>query len=664
MTGTIRERAARRPRPPAPAGMSIRMLATAWSIAIPLNEANADAMSERNDGRAARRCGAIGCGDDSVRWRVWAPKAERVGLVLIDGEARREIPMQREEDGYHGHVEAGVSPGRRYAYRLGDGPDRPDPCSLWQPEGVHGPSAVVLPDRFSWHDHDWKGVRREDLAFYELHVGTFTTEGTFEAIIPRLHDLRDLGVTAIEIMPVGQFPGDRNWGYDGVLPYAAQDSYGGPMGLHRLVDACHAAGLAIYLDVVYNHFGPEGCYLGEFGRYFNDRYRTPWGAAVNYDGHGCDAVRDYALDNVRMWLEEFHLDGLRVDAVHAIFDLSARHILRAIAEVAAESGERRGWPALIIGESDLNDPRVLYPHDRGGYGLDAQWSDDFHHAVHAYLTGERLGYYMDFGEVGHVARAFERPFLYAWDYSPHRRRKHGAPADGLSGDRFVVCLQNHDQVGNRASGDRLCTLLDPPVRRLSAGLLLLAPHLPLLFMGEEYGEENPFPFFCSFGDAQLVQSVREGRKKEFEAFAEDGEVPDPQDEGTFASAKLDWSWPEGSQRAGLRRLYRDLLRSRREWPALRDFDRRSARLLPDEKAGPVLELVRGDEASGGAVRAYFNLGDRPAPLPCGVPDGMAALCRSEAPAYGGDRRDDSPALELGPFEFVVFGPPHWRAFPD
>jgi maltooligosyltrehalose trehalohydrolase len=583
---------------------------------------------------------------------------------MIDVAGRREVLMQKEADGYHRHAESGVPAGRRYAYRLGDGPERPDPCSLWQPEGVHGPSAVVLPERFAWGDRDWKGVRREDLVFYELHVGTFSPEGKFEAIIPRLHDLRDLGVTAVEILPVGQFPGDRNWGYDGVFPYAAQESYGGPQGLLRLVDACHAAGLAIFLDVVYNHFGPEGCYLGEFGPYFNDRYRTPWGDAINYDGHGCDAVRDYVLDNVGMWLEEFHFDGLRLDAVHAIFDLGARHILRAIGEAAEAAGSRRGWPAYVVGESDLNDPRVLDPPDRGGYGLDAQWSDDFHHAVHAFLTGERVGYYVDFGEAEHLAGVFERPFLYAWDYSPHRGRKHGAPADGIPGDRFVVCLQNHDQVGNRASGDRLNVLLGSPAeRRLAAGLLLLSPHLPLLFMGEEYGEENPFPFFCSFGDPQLVEAVREGRKKEFDAFARDREVPDPQAEETFASAKLGWSWPEGTQRAALRRLYRDLLAARREWPALRDFERWSAHLRPDERRGPVLELARGDASSGGVLRAVFNLGDRPTPLPGGVPDAMATLFRSEASAYGGDR-EDLPINLLAPFEYAVFGPPSWRAFPD
>ena len=292
----------------------------------------------------------MGFPDGSVLFRVWAPAAQRVGLVLIDGAARREVAMQPEAGGYHRHEEAGVPEGRRYAFRLDGGPERPDPCSLWQPDGVHGPSAVVRPDRFAWTDGGWKGVRREDLVFYELHVGTFTPEGTFDGVIPRLRDLRELGVTAIEIMPVGQFPGTRNWGYDGVLPYAAQNSYGGPHGLQRLVDACHAEGLAVFLDVVYNHFGPEGNYLREFGPYFTDRYKTPWGAAVNYDGPGCDAVRDYVLDNVRMWLEEFHFDGLRLDAVHAIYDLGARHILRAIEEVGrgrrphAGAGRRSSSP--------------------------------------------------------------------------------------------------------------------------------------------------------------------------------------------------------------------------------------------------------------------------------------------------------------------------------
>jgi maltooligosyltrehalose trehalohydrolase len=557
--------------------------------------------------------------------------------------------MEREGRGHFRHTEREVPEGQRYAYRLDGGPERPDPCSLWQPDGVAGPSAVVRPERFSWTDHGWKGVPREDLVFYELHVGTFTGEGTFAAIIPRLPALRDLGITAVELMPVGQFPGTRNWGYDGVLPYAAQASYGGPHGLQRLVDACHAAGLAVFLDVVYNHFGPEGNYLQEFGPYLTDHYKTPWGLAVNYDGPGCDPVRDYVLDNVRMWLEEFHFDGLRLDAVHAVFDRGARPILRAVQEAADGVAARRGFAAHVIAESDLNDPRLLLAPERGGCGLGAQWSDDFHHAVHAYLTGERQGYYADFGQARQLAQVLEEPFLYAGDYSPHRDRKHGARPDGLAGDRFVVCVQNHDQVGNRARGDRLAALLHCPARqRLAASLLLLAPHLPLLFMGEEYGEDNPFPFFCSFSDPQLVHAVREGRRREFADFAWQGEVPDPQAEETFAAARLSWSWPAGTPRAGLRRLYADLLAARREWPALRDFVNRTARLLP-EADGALLELTRGR-----SVTALFNLTGERRVLPGSARSAGEQMFSSESARYGGGRAGDHAADVILPHECLVF----------
>jgi maltooligosyltrehalose trehalohydrolase len=613
-------------------------------------------------GPEVRRCGAVGLGGGSVRWRVWAPRANRVDLVLLDGDRRRPVALEAEGRGHFRRAEPDVPEGQRYFYRLDGGPERPDPCSLWQPDGLPGPSAVVRPDRFPWTDRAWRGVRREDLVFYELHVGTFTPEGTFEAVVPRLAALRELGVTAVELMPVGQFPGRRNWGYDGVLPCAAQDSYGGPRGLQKLVDACHAAGLAVFLDVVYNHLGPEGNYLGEFGPYFTDRYKTPWGPAVNFDGAGSDAVRDFVLDNVRMWLAEFRIDGLRLDAVHAICDSSPRHVLRAIQEAAEEVAARRGFPAHVVAESDLNDPRLLLPPDRGGCGLDAQWSDDFHHAVHVLLTGETQGYYRDFGGPRPVARVLERPFLYAGQYSPHRDRRHGAPTTGLSGDRFVVCVQNHDQVGNRARGDRLGVLLGSPAKqRLSASLLLLSPHLPLLFMGEEYGEEAPFPFFCSFYDTKLVEAVREGRRGEFAAFAWQGEVPDPQAESTFAAARLSWSWPEGTARAGLRRLYADLLAARRRWPALRDFENRTARLVPDVDAGPVLELTRGREPAG-TVRAFFNLDGRPRPLPRGDSEGQRVLFSSEADRYAGGRRSTSALHELQPYECVVFGPPGWETF--
>ncbi len=605
----------------------------------------------------ARHQGALAQPDGSVQWRVWAPKARRVDLVLLDRDQRRTFALTATERNHFELTLSNIPEDQRYWYRLDGGPDRPDPASLWQPDGVDGPSAVVRTDRFPWSDRDWHGLARQDLVFYELHVGTFTPEGTFEAIIPRLPALRELGVTALELMPVAQFPGTRNWGYDGVLPFAVQNSYGGPHGLQRFVDACHAAGLALFLDVVYNHFGPEGCYFAEFGPYFTGRYRTFWGSAINYDDAGSDPVRRFMCDNARMWIEEFHVDGLRLDAVHAIYDLGARHLLQAIKETAEAAAARAGRQVHIVAESDLNDPRLLLPPERGGYGLDAQWSDDFHHAVHGFLTEERQGYYADFGEARDLAGVLREPFLYAGRYSPARDRTHGAPPGDLPGDRFVVCIQNHDQVGNRARGDRLSTLLDPPAQRLAASLLLLSPYLPLLFMGEEYGERHPFLFFCSFCDTNLVQSVREGRKREFEAFSWQGEVPDPQSEDTFAASRLRWSWPEGTPAAGLRRLYADLLAARRQWPALRDFRTRSARLLPDEKTPAVLELVRAGE-----LLVLFNLTDRRQPLFTQPQTGRQVLFASEVERYHGGRKQVASISELLPHECVVFGPAGWTSF--
>jgi maltooligosyltrehalose trehalohydrolase len=606
-----------------------------------------------------RRCGAIPGKDGCIRWRVWAPKAKRVDLVLLDGEGRRTHPMTPEGRGYFACGLDGLPEALSYAYLLDGERERPDPASLWQPDGVGGPSRVYQPARFAWTDTAWPGVRREALVVYELHVGTFTPEGTFKAVIPRLPELRALGVTAVELMPVGQFPGGRNWGYDGVFLYAAQNTYGGPAGLQKLVDACHAAGVAVLLDVVYNHLGPEGNYLSEFGPYFTDKYRTPWGSAVNYDEAGCDAVREFVTDNARMWVEDFHLDGLRLDAVHAIHDEGPWHLLQEVQEAVGEVSRRTGRPLHVIAESDLNDPRLLRPVGRGGYGLSGQWADDFHHAVHAHLTGERHGYYADFGRPDDLARVLESPFLYAGEYSEYRGRRHGAPAGDLPGDRFVVCIQNHDQVGNRAAGDRLNALVGPAAGRLAASLLLLSPYVPMLFMGEEYGEKAPFPFFCSFADPQLVEAVRRGRRAEFAAFAWQGEVPDPQAESTFASAKLSWSWPEGSPQAHLRRLYQDLLTARREWPALGDFGRPTARMLPADGVG-VLELFRGGRG-GGLLQAFFNLTDRPQPAVAGR-EGTRVLFCSESARYGGAREGDPAGRELLPFECVAYGPAGWKAF--
>jgi maltooligosyltrehalose trehalohydrolase len=606
-----------------------------------------------------RGMGAVCRADGSVCWRVWAARARQVELVLLDGSRRRVARMAPLGHGYFEHVEPGVAEGQRYAYRLDGGPERPDPMSLWQPEGVHQPSAVLDPDRFTWHDQGWRGLPRDELIFYELHVGTFTPAGTFDAAIERLDELKELGITAVELLPVAQFPGSRGWGYDGVHLFAPQNSYGGPHGLARLVDACHARGLAIFLDVVYNHLGPEGNYLAEFGPYFADRYRTFWGPAPNFDSAGCDAVRQFVTDNVRLWLEDYHFDGLRLDAVHAIFDSSPRHILWEIEEAAEEVSARRGRRLHIVAESNLNDIRLLRPPEQGGYGLAAQWADDFHHVVHTHLTGERQGYYEDFGESRDFVKVLNETFVYDGKYSRHRQRRHGAAAGGLPGDRFVVCVQNHDQVGNRARGDRLGTLVDPPRQRLAASLLLLSPYLPLLFMGEEYGEENPFLFFCSFTDERLIESVRRGRKEEFAAFAWQGEVPDPQAEATYAASRLSWSWPDGSPRAGLRRLYQDLLTARRQWPALRDFHLRAARLWPGEEQPAVLELVRGGRAHqpGRTLLALFNLTAAPQPAPHHAAPGERPLFSSEANRYQGVGRVEADTLS--PWECRVFGPADW-----
>ncbi len=598
-------------------------------------------------------CGALFQEGSRVRWRVWAPKADRVDLVLFDADRQKSYPMRREERGYFSLEKEQVRSGQRYAYRLDGGPERPDPAARWQPDGVSQPSAILRMDEFHWTDADWSGIAREDLVFYELHVGTFTPEGTFDAVIPRLPALRELGVTAIEIMPVAQFSGTRNWGYDGVHPYASQQSYGGPHGLQRLVDACHRHGLAAFLDVVYNHIGPEGAYLQEFAPYFTEHYRTPWGTAVNYDDRGSNEVRAFVCNNVRMWIRDYHFDGLRLDAIHAIYDLGARHILRDIKEAAMSASHGRGYPAHIVAESDLNDARILLPPERGGYGLDAQWSDDFHHAVHTCLTGERQGYYVDYGRSEQIAKSLADTFVLDGSYSRSRDRNHGGNNAGLSGDRFVGCIQNHDQIGNRAAGDRLGTLLSPPAQRLAASLLLLAPHVPLIFMGEEYGEPNPFQFFCSFSDPALIENVRTGRRREFEAFHQDGaDVPDPQAESTFAASRLSWSWESDPHRSGLRRLYQDLLRARREWTALRDYVQRTARLLSGNDH--VLELVRGKSGASSrhSVRALFNLSAQEQP----IPDDARGRLRwsSEEERYYGARRTHSSDRGLLPYECLVF----------
>jgi maltooligosyltrehalose trehalohydrolase len=553
----------------------------------------------------------------SCRFTVWAPRACRVTLRLV-GPVHRDVAMQPVQRGYHqAHVE-GVTPGQRYLYRLDNGPDRPDPASRQQPDGVHAPSAVDDPT-FAWHDADWHGLALEELVLYELHTGTFTPEGSFDAAIGQLDRLADLGCNALSLMPVAQFPGTRNWGYDGVYPFAVQASYGGTAGLKRLVDAAHRRGLAVILDVVYNHLGPEGNYLRDFGPYFSDQYKTPWGEPLNFDGPGSDEVRHYFLSNARRWLDEFHLDGLRLDAVPYIKDLSAYHVLAELADLAGHWTGALGRPFHLIGESDRNDATILRPREQGGWGLDAQWSDDFHHALHAYLTGERQGYYADHGEMEHLVRAYRDAFVLDGRYSHFRGRRYGAPAPDRPGRQFVIFAQNHDQVGNRPRGDRLGALVDFETLKLAAALLLTAPYVPMLFMGEEYGETAPFPFFVSHGDRRLLEAIRRGRHRDFAAFGGQGEPFDPADEATFHLARLRVEQAGHGRGQVLHDWYGELLRLRRALPALAVLDRGAAEARQAD-GQPVL-LVRRWAGESEAALA-FNLGSTATrvrwPLPRGA----------------------------------------------
>ena len=456
--------------------------------------------------------------DGSVKFSVWAPRVQKLTLQSV--APAWSVPMERQDNGVYSVVVRGLPSDSHYYYRLDDGRLRPDPVSRLQPEGVHGPSAIVEPTDFPWTDTEWQGISLRDAITYELHVGTCTPAGTFTAIIPLLDYLKnELGITAIELMPVAEFPGSRNWGYDGVHPYAPHTAYGGARGLKTLVNACHETGLAVVLDVVYNHLGPEGNYLSEYGPYFTDRYTTPWGQAVNFDGDDSREVRRYFIDNALYWVTEYHIDGLRLDAIHAIFDKSHTHILQELGEAMHAQAHALDRTILVIAESDLNDKQVISDLSDGGWGLDAQWSDDFHHALHVLLTGERNGYYQDFGTLADLRLALTEGFVYQGQGSQYRQRPHGTPSRHLAGERFVICSQNHDQVGNRAYGERLSTLVPFPALKLAAGLVLCAPNSPLLFMGEEYGEPAPFLYFTSHTDPALAQAVREGRRREFAHFA-------------------------------------------------------------------------------------------------------------------------------------------------
>jgi maltooligosyltrehalose trehalohydrolase len=546
---------------------------------------------------------------------VWAPNRGKVDLQLQQQGQPRSVSMKRGELGYYRATVEDVAPGAKYTYKLDGSDDRPDPASRYQPEGVHGPSEVVDLSTFAWTDATWKGFALEDSVFYELHVGTYTPAGTYAALIPHLAELKELGVTTIELMPIAQFPGGSNWGYDGVYPFASQNTYGRPHDLQNFVNAAHSQGLAVALDVVYNHLGPEGNYVGEYAPYFTDHYRTPWGAALNFDRAHSDEVRHFFIQNALYWLREFHFDALRLDAVHSIFDASAKPFLAELSENAAALSSRLGRQIQLIAESDLNDVRVLRPRDDCGLGMDASWSDDFHHSVHTLLTGETSGYYADFGGTHPLKMTLENGWYYSGQYSRYRKRRHGNRPDGLTATRFVVCNQNHDQVGNRAKGDRLSALVDFESLKLAAGITVLSPFVPMLFMGEEYGETAPFQYFTSHGDKDLGEAVRRGREREFAAFGWKGGVPDPQSEATFAASKLDHSLTENEPHRTLRRFYQNLLRYRRE-RKLACFKHLSGTEYPAEKA-LLVQYLSADVS----IAALFHFGDSPSTIRFSIPSG-------------------------------------------
>jgi len=501
------------------------------------------------------------------QFRVWAPKAKTVAIKI----GKDESPLDQAAGGWWQAEVSTAGPGTDYAYIVdGEEPAFPDPRSAWQPAGVHGPSRIVDHSAFTWSDAGWRAPVFPNAIVYELHIGTFTPEGTFDAAIAKLDWLKELGVTHVELLPVATFPGRRGWGYDGVNLFAPYEPYGGPDGLKRLVDAAHSKGLAMLLDVVYNHFGPDGNYTGKFGPYLTSSHTTPWGDAVNFEDAGSHEVRRFFIDNALLWLRDYHFDGLRLDAVTAYMDRSALNFMEELAREVRELEAQSGRPFALIAESDLNDPRLVKAPEAGGFDLDAAWSDDFHHALVTVLTGDRSGYYADFGSLADLAKSLESVFVYDGGYSVYRDRHHGRPVQGLPGWRFVGYSQNHDQVGNRARGERLVHLAGERRAKIAAALVLTAPFVPMLFQGEEFAASAPFQFFTDH-EEKLGDLVSAGRKREFMAFGwNPEEIPDPQAETTFTDSKLNWSEVDDAPHAAMVEWYIALIHLRKTTPELTD----------------------------------------------------------------------------------------------
>ncbi|HVV74582.1 MAG TPA: malto-oligosyltrehalose trehalohydrolase [Mycobacteriales bacterium] len=581
---------------------------------------------------------------------VWAPDAEQIQVRLVDDPLRGELALQRSSDGYHYGTITRLERPPTYRFVLPDGNAYADPASRRQPEGVHGPSRGFDAHEYRWQDSSFVPPPANELVIYELHVGTFTEEGSFDAAVKHLEDLAELGINAIEPMPIAAFPGGRNWGYDGVFPFAVHEGYGGPAAFQRFVDACHECDLAVVLDVVYNHLGPEGAVHQRFAPYFTDTYATPWGPAMNFSEAGSDEVRRYFTDNALMWLRDFHVDALRLDAIHGIIDPTASPFLRELTSAVSAFAEQCGRRIALIAESADNNPLVVHDRDSGGLGFDAQWNDDFHHSLHAVLTGERDGYYQDFGSLEQLATAYTHGFAYRGEHSRFRGRRHGAYAPSVAADRLVVFSQNHDQVGNRAGAERLPSLVGERKARLATAATLLSPNVPLLFMGEEYGETAPFPYFVDHGDRSLLHAVREGRAAEF---GRGGDQFDPGDPSTFQRAKLDRRRRDTPDGAAMFELVRRLLALRRGHPLLHDPAADESIAYLD---GPVIVVYRRHGTVESAAMLNFSGGGRDVVL-AGTATWRRLLDSTELPP---DHGEPSPGLvmaggrvPLAPWGFAV-----------
>jgi maltooligosyltrehalose trehalohydrolase len=559
-----------------------------------------------------QQIGAYITEDGQVQLTVWAPLATHVAVVPEGSEERREL--QKDEQGYWTIRTDRLKPGSRFKIAIDDQEPFPDPASRAQPEGVHGPSEVVDLKAFAWTDQNWQTPPMENYIITELHTGTFSEEGTFAGIEAKLdYLLKDLGINAIEIMPVAQFPGTRNWGYDGVFPFAVQHNYGGPRGLQQLVNACHEKGIAVILDVVYNHLGPEGNYLGAFGPYFTEKYKTPWGNALNFDDAWCDGVRHYFIQNALQWFRDFHIDALRLDAVHAIRDFSPVHILREIKQEVDDLVKESGRRHFLIVELDLNDTRYINPLEKEGYGMDAQWIDEFHHALRVTATGDRQGYYSDFADIEHLAKSYKDAYVYDGQFSPHRKKSFGIKSDN-PGRQFIVFSQNHDQVGNRMLGERTSQLVSFHMQKLLAAAVFVSPYIPMLFMGEEWSEPNPFQYFVSHTDPELAEAVRKGRREEFAAFHIEGEAPDPMAEETFLQSKLSWPLREQEPHRTMLAYYKELIRLRRSNKVLRSLNRQHLH-VECNKDHQTLLLYRWEEEENLVCLMNFSQKERAFPAP-------------------------------------------------